>query len=212
MYLNRQGITVPVTCTTPRIRYKSCYRITVQEGFCFMARIFLRDGFGFWRKGSTVFLALCYLLGLFCGAVFCILSGYSISSLMRSVPHGAVSIVDLLSVTALPFLLSAFAVFISEPRLIFFICFGKAFLFCVISLGISEAFGSAGWLVRWLSMFSDIMGMPVLYLYWLRILSSGRKPLFGETFVFASLIFLIGSIDFCLITPLLAGLIHFLKG
>ena len=200
---------MPVPCTTPRIRYKSCCRIAVQEGFCLMAQYLLCDCSGFSRKGSTAFLALFYFLGLFFGAVFYISSGHIIPSLMRSVPYGTVSIVDLLCVTALPFLLSAFAVFISEPKLIFLICFGKSFLFSVISLGFFETFGSAGWLIRWLSMFSDIVGMPLLCLYWLRILSSGCRSSFCETFAFGSLIFLIGSIDFCLITPFLMGLIHF---
>lgn len=174
-----------------------------------MARFLLRDCSGFWRKGNTVFLALFYFLGLLSGAVFCISSGHIISSLMRSVPGGTVSIVGLLCVTALPFLLSAFAVFVSEPRLVFLICFGKSFLFCVISLGLVAAYGSAGWLIRWLLMFSDSLGMPVLYLYWLRILSSWDKPPLCETFVFGSLFLLIGSIDYCLISPFWSGLIHF---
>lgn len=180
-----------------------------QEGISFMARFLLHESPDSWRKGRTVFLALSFLAGLVSGILVFFVAGESILSLMRSALYCPVSIVGLLCVTALPFLFSAIAVFLSEPWLMGPISFGKAFFFSLLSLGTMAGFGSAGWLVRWLLMFSDLMGLPLLYLYWQRHVSGMQAFSLMEAFVFASLFVLIGSIDYCLFSPLLAGLIHF---
>ena len=174
-----------------------------------MARFLLHESPKSSRKGSTVFLALSFSAGLTGGILTFIAAGQSIFPLMRSTLSGSVSIVSLLCVTALPFLFSAVAVFLSGPQLLFPIAFGKAFFFSFFSLGTMAAFGSAGWMIRCLLMFSDLMGLPLLYYYWQRHIPGGHAFSSMEAFAFFSLFFLIGSIDFCLISPFLAGLIHF---
>ena len=94
-----------------------------------MARFLLHESPEFWRKGTTVFLALSFLIGLVSGILIFFAAGESFLSLMRSAFYSPVSIVGLLCVTALPFLFSAIAVFLSQPWLMFPICFGKASFF-----------------------------------------------------------------------------------
>lgn len=119
-----------------------------------------------------------------------------------------VSIVSLLGVTMFPFLLSAFAVYISEPWLLLIVSFGDAFVLSFVSLGVMRCGGSAGWLVRWLLVFSASLASPLMYLYWLRHLT-GRRRFDGlEAACVLCLCALIGSVDFRLVSPLLARLIH----
>ena len=77
-----------------------------------------------------------------------------------------------------------------------------------VSLGVMQCSGSAGWLVRWLLVFSASLASPLMYLYWLRHLTGGRWFDGLETACLICLCALIGSVDFRLVSPLLARLIH----
>ncbi|MGM9651200.1 MAG: hypothetical protein ACI3VX_04595 [Faecousia sp.] len=174
-----------------------------------MARFFCPDLPNLWHKGCRFFLAGFWVSGFLCGILVYLSAGRTLVSLMRSTPMASVSIVGMLCVTTLPFLFSATAVFLSKPVLLLPICFGKAFLFAFVSMGIFQAFGSAGWLFRWLLLFSDCASVPVLYWFWLRHIS-GDRPLIGwEAAWLCSLAVLTGSIHFSVISPFLAGLIEF---
>ena len=123
---------------------------------------------------SPALLAVCWLLGVFCGMLLFLHAGTPVFSLMRRLPYGSVSIVSLLAAGLIPFLFTAYAVFISRPRMVFAVAFCKACLFSFVSLGISVAFASAGWLMRGLLLFGSGVSCVMLYFLWLRILS-GRK-------------------------------------
>ena len=85
---------------------------------------------------------------------------------------------------------------------------GDAFVLSFVSLGVMRCGGSAGWLVRWLLVFSASLASPLMYLYWLRHLT-GRRRFDGlEAACVLCLCALIGSVDFRLVSPLLARLIH----
>lgn len=161
----------------------------------------------FGRKVSLTILAVVWLLGLLLGTVISICAGDSLVSLMRMAVSGRVSISGLLSAMVLPFLLSALAVYIQKPVLLVLIAFGKAFLVSYLGLGAMAAYGSAGWLVRWLLMFSDCCSLPLLWLYWLRLLSGKRRFASIETAALMIAVVLIGSLDYCVVSPFLAVLI-----
>ena len=173
-----------------------------------MAQHFHRNKPAWWRKYSFLFLAFCWIAGLLSGASVYLAAGDSLNSLMRSAVMRPVSIVSLLCVTMFPFLISAFAVYISEPWLLLIVSFGDAFVLSFVSLGVVQCSGSAGWLVRWLLVFSASLASPLMYLYWLRHLT-GRRRFDGlEAACVLCLCALIGSVDFRLVSPLLARLIH----
>lgn len=160
------------------------------------------------RKGRTMVLALAWLLGLVAGYELYLSMDSDISSLMRGVSHDSVSIVGLLLSVLLPFLCSAFAVFISLPGLLIPIGFGKACLLSFVSFGILLSYGSAGWLFRLLLMFSDIFTAPLLYWYMHRHLQPDSRFSMPESIAVLSVSILIGSIDSVYILPFLAGMIN----
>ncbi len=127
---------------------------------------------------------------------------------MRSALLAPVSIVGLLSIWTLPFLLSAFVVFLGRPLWLLLICFSKAFCYAFVSLGFFLAFGTAGWLARILLLFSDWVCMPLLYWFWQRSLSGRRRPSRWDVAALLSVMLLVGSVDYRVIAPLLARLIE----
>lgn len=126
---------------------------------------------------------------------------------MLGAVRGAQSIASLLMITLFPFLISAFAVSFSMAWVLFPVCFCKAFAFSFVSMGVAQAFGYAGWLVRLLLLFSDCAGMPVLYGFWLRHLPGGRPADAWETVFLLAAFLLLGSVDYHIVSPFLAGLL-----
>ena len=159
------------------------------------------------RKFGNTLLAFSWWLGIICGIVGYAAAGNSLYLLMRNSPYGTMSIVGLLGVSILPFLFSAFAVSISFPLLLYPICFSKAFLFSFVSFGVLHSYAGAGWLIRWLLLFSDTTGVPLLYCFWLRHLPGFQKPSLSENVLFLVLFLVLGCIDYCIISPFLARLI-----
>lgn len=161
------------------------------------------------RKFYAFLLAVCWFAGLVCGFLVFLGTGDSVFRLMRSAPLGSVSFVGLLICSLLPFLISAFAVFLSRSVLLAF-SFGKAFLFSFTAAGIARAYGDAGWLVCRMAMFSSFTLLPLLYFLWLRLLS-GRMRWTG-VFLLLALAMLIVSVDYRIISPFWASLIEIQKG
>lgn len=171
-----------------------------------MARFLLNEKFPVSRKGPRLLLALAFLGGLLVGAYVHIAAEYDTVSWMRGALDGHVSIVGLLSVIFLPFLFSAFAVYASQRWLLVPIAFCKAVSFAQSACGISVAFGSAGWLLRFLLMFTDILTLPLLVLFWLRYCGGGQKLKWFSVFPYLCAAASIGSVDFFMISPFLSGL------
>lgn len=126
---------------------------------------------------------------------------------MRGCLYDTVSIVCIFSLLCLPFMISLLASFWNVRGLIYLIAFGKAFLFSFVSLGIFLSFGSAGWLVYLMLMFSQMCSLPVLYWFWIYCLNHRQSPSSLEVFSLLSLFFLIASVDSVYVMPFLASLI-----
>ena len=94
-----------------------------------------------------------WTLGLIAGAFSSVSAGDILLPTMRAALCSGVSISGLLTVTLLPLLFSALAVYISKPMLLLPIAFGKGFLYSFWAGGILRLFGSSGWLVQLLLMF-----------------------------------------------------------
>lgn len=171
-----------------------------------MARIFHRNRSCPQCIAGRARLALVWILGLFSGLAAGIMSETISFPLMRSTVFSAVSIVGLFH-TLLPFLLSAVAMVLHAPGMLLPLCFGKAFLSSYASFAICRAFGTAGWLVRWFLMFTDLWTLPILYYFWLRILSGTGAASRCEALFLSSLALLLGSIDYAIISPLFLELV-----
>lgn len=160
----------------------------------------------FSRRNNRVFLALFWFSGLLTGSALSVAASDSLAPMMRMAVDCCVSIDGLLTAILLPFLLSVFAVLIHEPWLLLPIAFGKAFLVSFLGIGVLAAYGSAGWLVRGLLMFSDCCTLPLLYWYWSRHTSDQRGSGAVSALVLVIAI-LIGSFDYCVVSPFLAAVI-----
>ena len=158
------------------------------------------------RKIRTVFLAFFWCMGLLTGAILAQYSGEIHFSLMRRAAACSVSIVGLFTVL-LPFLFTAFAVVLSNCFLFYPIAFLKALTFSYHACVVSAAFGDAGWLVRYLFLFTDACTIPVLLWIWIR--GSGNRciGLLHGTGICVLIACAVGLIDFCIVSPFLAMLI-----
>lgn len=128
-----------------------------------------------WNTISPYLLCGFWLTGLLAGAISARMCAESLASLIRSAASASVSITGILMVGILPILLSAYAVYFSEPWLLLIISMGKSFSFAFCGCGVSLAFGQSSWLVRFLFLFSDLLLMPLLLSFWLHHIK-GNNP------------------------------------
>lgn len=161
----------------------------------------------FWRRECRLFLAFFWTAGWGFGSWFGSTAEEFVVALMRRACEGNVSIVSLLFVTLLPFLISTFVVLHNAVYLLLPLAFCKAFLISNICCAVAACFGSAGWLVGILLLFSEFCAAPVLYGFWRRHISGRQSLSVEEILGFCVWIFLIGSINFRIISPFLASLI-----
>ena len=180
-------------------------RVRSWEG-CVLDR-YLHFDLSAWRcKRMLLSLACAFIFGLISGVLISMSASGALDSTMRAAPFSCVSISGLLSAILLPFLLSAFAVYLSCPWLLLPIAFCKAFLITFLGLGVLDAFGSAGWLIRFLLMFGDVITLPLLWWYLYQVIlrpaSRVRCTLVAAVFSLA-----VGGLDHYVISPFLANLI-----
>ena len=164
------------------------------------------------RKFPKMFLALSWLLGLGLGGLVFRYAGAPLLSLMPLAVNNQLSIVSLFLSTSLPFLLCAFGVHLLQPWLVMTVCFGKALLYGFLVCGVFAAFGSYGWLIRLLLLFTDSLACVLLYGYAHRhITAVFPAPLWSLTFCELA-IGLFVYLDFSYVSPLLRQLLSLQKG
>ena len=136
--------------------------------------------FSLFRKVSVLILAFSLFAGLASGYQLHVDSEIPITSLMRVSCIQNVSIVSQVSVLLLPFL---FSVFFSSTRaawMVLPVSFLKGLCFGFSQATICSSFAGAGWLIYFFLMFSNIISLPVLIFFWIRILNRNEHiiPLF----------------------------------
>lgn len=171
-----------------------------------MARFLLHGGSLCSRKDSVRSLAFIFLAGIVAGCILYFSAEFDSVSWMRGALYSPVSIVGLLSVILLPFLFSVFAAMTAQHWMLLLIVFCKAVSFAQVACGITVAFGSAGWLMRSLLMFTDIFSLPVLLLFWLRYWGGRRRLTVHAALAYLAVLVSVGGIDILFISPILAGL------
>jgi len=161
------------------------------------------------RKYHNIFLAFVWLLGLNCGIALFRMSQTTSFSLMHGVFDCSVSIVGLLSVSLLPFLFSAFAVYIRSYLFLVVLCFIKSCLFAFVSMGLICTYTSAGWLIRLLMMFSDICSLVPLWWCWIRSSSNVPFDSYRSVVIASFAAVIISCLDYYLVSPILVKLLEF---
>lgn len=171
-----------------------------------MARFLLHDFCKSERRGRCLYLALSWVAGLTMGGLVFVHADASFLSLMRSTRMVPVSISGLVSVILFPFLISAFSAYCSMNWTLYVAVFGKAFGFCLAAFSCASAFGSAGWLICPLLLFSDVGTVFALWLFWLHCGAAGRGLSVKTWLLCLMAAGLFGIVDVCFISPFLAVL------
>ena len=126
------------------------------------------------------------------------------ASLMRGLFSSPVSIIPMLSAALIPYLFSAFAVYFSCRKVLYYLAFAKCLCFGYAAGGITGYFAGAGWLVRTLLMFHSSISLPVLAMFWFRHIPEDQ----GFSGRFAALVGLLTVfavwLDYRYILPILA--------
>ena len=186
--------------------FKMCF-LPYEKGLNFMARFLHSFDSLTIRKADHILLAFSWLLGLGAGGLVFRDTGDSIASLMRLAAVSQMSIVGLFFNILLPFLLSAFAVYIGLPKLLLIVCFGKAFTYAFVACGIFACYDGSGWLIRWLLLFSDSCSLVLLYGYAMRHISGAGRFSLSSFLVLMVGIGLLTGVDYTMISPFLRRLL-----
>ena len=156
--------------------------------------------FDHFRKGRTILLAFLWTLGFFSGSALFLYGKSDFSSLMRSIPYSAVSIVSLVFSLLVPFLFVYLAAAADHPLFLYILSFSKPFLFGFCSIGLIFGCGDSGWLWRLFLLFPDLLCAPLLYWFLRRNLSSGAVS-YGDGFLLLTAYLLIGILFTVYILP-----------
>lgn len=164
------------------------------------------------RRHTKMLLALSWLLGLGFGGLYFRYAGEPLLSLMPLAASSQLSIVSLFLSTSLPFLLCAYFAHCHNPWLVMMVCFGKAFAYGFTLCGVFAAFGTQGWLIRLLLLFTDSLACVLLYGFAHRhAVSVLPVPLRSLVFCELALGVLI-FLDFSYVSPFLRQLLFLQKG
>lgn len=156
----------------------------------------------------VVFLAFFWLAGISFGLYAANLASVHISSLMLTLVDQRVSIVGMLIIFIFPLLLSAVLIHFSAHRLLFLFAFLKAFCYSFSSCCIFLSFGSAGWLIQSLLMFSDTVLAIVLLWFWFRFFSAKTVELGRDAGICCIITACVVCIDYFMVSPFLASLFN----
>lgn len=155
------------------------------------------------RKKTWLVLALIWCLGLVPGLAVGIKAGEPFWCVLREAPYGVASVMGLIGAMMFPMVLSALVLWLEQTWCLYLLAFAKAFLLACTGAGIVMAYGSAGWLVRMLLMFSDCCAAPLLLLFWASQLMGDHHRWIGT--IPATL--LVGCFDYYMVSPFLAALL-----
>lgn len=167
-----------------------------------MARFLHGDSALLRRKYASPVLAFFWISGLMSGVFLFFAADRPIHPQLHLAAGSPVSFPALMGIALLPLLICALAVYLDQHWMIFVCAFGKALLFSHVSVGIWTAFGSAGWLVRLLFLFSDTMMCGLWYLFWLSCLHGTHRSPVRWMPVFSGAVLITGA-DYWIISPLL---------
>lgn len=159
------------------------------------------------HRAGALLLAVCWLFGVLLGFCAALSAGYALLGLVRDATVESAPLFRVIAVAVIPFLLTALASLLRQHWLIYVLCFFKAFAFGFCAVSISAAYGSAGWLVRFLLLFSDYLTIPVMYYFCVRQI---KDSAFHADINFVSILiytFAVGAIDYCFIIPFLRSVV-----
>lgn len=158
------------------------------------------------RRDHVLLLAFSWILGFVFGMLYAHAAGDIVSALMRTAVCSRVSIVGLLASVFFPLIISAIAAYFSVPAVFISVAFLRAFSYGFCLWGVSAAYGSAGWLIRLLLLFSDSCTAVSLLWFCVRHLSGDRNSLKKDFVVCTVMASFVCCVDYFFVSPFLAAL------
>ena len=149
-----------------------------------------------------------WILGLVLGALLAAGSEPSFAW-MRLAAQSRVSIVFFWILAVFPFLLAAYAITVNRQEILFVVCFCHAFFTSCLGVFLHRVFGTAGWLLEPMFLFSHNLCIPLFC--WFTLRHSGQR---NDTLARDHIICLVIAISFATfqyftVTPYWSKLILF---
>lgn len=168
----------------------------------------LRSDFGI-RKTETFYISL-LITSWIAGSVLALFVSKQTSfSLMYPLRVERVSIVGMIVSLIFPITLS----YILLNRCCFYTIIPvialKAFFYMYCFYAITCSFGTAGWLVRILLLFSDTFSVIFLLIYCYRFAAGNRNDMLRLYQIMLLFLILVGSLDYYVISPFIMMLINY---
>lgn len=163
----------------------------------------------FQRNRNLFIFTVCWLSGLLAGFILAAEANGTLLSLMRLAAVSRVSIVWLLLSAALPFLITAYSVFINNFLILFGISLTDAFAFSYCAGVIFRSFGSAGWLVQPMLQFTGTVLGAFFCWFCIRRCSKKRICLKKDLVLCLIISAVVVVIDFLLVSRFLGMLIDY---
>lgn len=158
------------------------------------------------EKFRTSILLVLWTLGSALGFFYARASGAHLVPLIKLAVSESASFSGIMVADVLPLMLCALAVFCSELWLIPAVSVIKAFSFSYIACGVSMAYGTASWLVRFLLLFSDTLLIPGFCVFVIRYGVGNRLLLRREWYIWSVLVAVVVCLDYLVISPFSASL------
>ena len=156
----------------------------------------------------VIALVVFWVSGLFAGLYTVSDLPGSVLPLVHSILYRPTSIAGIILVQLFPLFLSLIACRLHRPYLIIPVAFFKAFSFAYCAFGIILAFGDAGWMMRWLFLFSDSIMVVFLLWFWIRSFSENRKFWIIDLIICLSASTFLFVVDYFAILPLSINLVN----
>ena len=152
-------------------------------------------------------LAFVWFLGLESGRLYAAQTSNTYLLLMRVAAMTRPSIIGLAVSVLLPFLITIGSVYFARPSIIYILAFLWAELFGYSSACLQLMFGSAGWLIRFLLLFTQCFTAPLLCWLMIRYIGGIKPSFLRDSLIAVSIALTIGTIDYFIISPFLTALI-----
>lgn len=156
----------------------------------------------------TALITSVWIIGLLLGCYLGFQSAEESALIIHNIILVPASFIRLFFALFLPFVLSAFFIRLSVPLLSLFIVFIKAISVGCCSCGMLVVFSSAGWLIRFLLLFSDSLVIVLLLWFWIRNIAGDRRKFYFDLLLCSVLVFFISCIDYFAVSPFLATLFN----
>lgn len=164
---------------------------------------------GFISKNRKLpYVLLVWIAGLIIGCCIFYACNQDFLSLMGSAVYQPVSIVGILASMFFPFFFVYLSIIANNSVYALIVVFLKAVAFAFTGAMIADRYLSAGWLLRFLFLFSDYCFLPVLIWFWLRQPDAkGILRIRIRLLVIVLLAIVVALINFLFISPLLHSLV-----